>query len=165
MNRPVRKSPRLNGYDYSLCGAYFLTICTYKFQHLFGNIVFGLQGNSISLSEIGESVQKNLEQLPERFPEFEILNYVIMPNHLHILILKADSGTPNDHTISDFVCALKSLTTREIRINSASEKIWKESFYDHIIRNDRDLAIHWDYIEQNVNRWKTDDYFHPQIDP
>ena len=92
MDRPVRKSPRLKDYDYSLCGAYFLTICAYKFQHLFGQIDFALQENSIGLSEIGAIVQKNLGALPERFPEFELLNYVIMPNHLHILILKAISA-------------------------------------------------------------------------
>ena len=164
MDRPVRKSPRLKGYDYSLCGAYFLTICTYKFQNLFGKIYFTLQENSIDLSHIGAAVQKNLDALPERFPDFEILNYVIMPNHLHILVLKVDLGTSKNRTISDFVCALKSLTTREIRLNYPSKQIWKESFHDHIIRNDRDLAIHWDYIEQNVNRWQKDKYFNSQID-
>lgn len=164
MDRPVRKSPRLKGYDYSLCGAYFLTICAYKFQHLFGQIDFALQENSIGLSEIGAIVQKNLGALPERFPEFELLNYVIMPNHLHILILKVDSEISTCHTISDFVCAFKSLVTREITQKYPSKPIWKDSFHDHIIRNDRDLAIHWDYIEQNESRWQKDKYYNSQID-
>lgn len=159
MDRPVRKSPRLKGYDYSLCGAYFLTICTNDFKHLFGNIEIGLHENHINLSDVGAIIQKNLESPPERFPEFEILHYAIMPNHIHILVLKVDIGTFDGRTISDFVCALKSLTTKEIRLKYPSKQIWKESFHDHIIRNDRDLAIHWNYIEQNVNRWQKDEYF------
>jgi len=164
MIRPVRKSPRLEGYDYSLCGTYFLTICSYKFQHLFGKIDFGIQENYINLSEIGTIIKTCLEELPGRFPEFEILNYVIMPNHLHLLISKVDLGNPRVITISDFVCAFKSLTTRDVRLNYPYKQIWKESFHDHIIRNDRDLAIHWGYIEQNVNRWKEDKYFYSQTE-
>ena len=95
--------------DYSLFGAYFLTICTHKFQYLFGEIEFGARGNSTHLSDIGIIVQKNIEGLQERFPEFDILNYVIMPNHIHILVLKVDIGSSNCRTVSDFVCSFKSL--------------------------------------------------------
>jgi REP element-mobilizing transposase RayT len=82
MDRPVRKSPRLKGYDYSLCGAYFLTICTNDFKHLFGNIEIGLHENHINLSDVGAIIQKNLESLHDTFPEFENLHYAIMPNHI-----------------------------------------------------------------------------------
>ncbi len=159
MNRPVRKSPRLNGYDYSSCGAYFLTICSNKFKQLFGSIQLGLRENTMILSEIGMIVQNNLELLPGRFPEFETLNYVVMPNHVHLLVLKSDSGTSYDRSIPDFVCAFKSLATQEIRRKYPSKPVWKESFHDHIIRNERDLKTHWDYIDQNVNRWQKDKYF------
>ncbi len=159
MDRPVRKSPRLKGYDYSLCGAYFLTICTHDFKQLFGKIEIGPHENHINLSDIGATIQQNLEILPERFPEFEILHYVIMPNHVHILVSKVDVGTVTSRTVSDFVCSFKALATKEVRLKYPSIQIWKDSFHDHIIRNDRDLAIHWDYIDQNVNRWQKDEYF------
>ena len=106
----------------------------------------------------------NLEKLQERFPEYELLNFVIMPNHLHILVLKVDIETPHIHTVSDLVCTFKSLTAREVRMQYPLMRVWKESFHDHIIRNDRDLAIHWDYIDQNVNRWQKDEYFGSQTD-
>ena len=163
MERPVRKSPRLKDYDYSLFGAYFLTICTHKFQYLFGEIEFGARGNSTHLSDIGIIVQKNIEGLQGRFPEFDILNYVIMPNHIHILVLKVDIGSSNSRTVSDFVCSFKSLATKEIRLEYPAIQVWKNSFHDHIIRNDRDLTVHWDYIEQNVNRWQKDDYYHSNL--
>jgi REP element-mobilizing transposase RayT len=159
MERPVRKSPRLKNCNYSLCGAYSLTICTHHHQHLLGEIDFAPQGNSITHSNIGLIVQKTLEELPERFPEFEIIKYSIMPNHLHLLVLKRNSDQEKCHTVSDFVCALKSLATREIRLKYSRMRVWQESFYDHIIRNESDLAKHWDYIEENVNNWQKDEFF------
>jgi putative transposase len=159
MERPVRKSPRLKNYDYSLCGAYSLTICTYHHQHLLGKINFGQQGNSIKLTDIGLVVQETLEGLAERFPEFEIINYSIMPNHLHILILKSDPDGSGSHSVSDFVCAFKSLATKVSRVKHPGMKIWKESFHDHIIRDERDFAKHWDYIDQNANNWQKDEFF------
>ncbi len=159
MERPVRKSARLKDYDYSLSGAYSLTICTYHHQHLLGKIDANPKGISIELSAIGLIIQKTIERLPERFPEFEIIKYSIMPNHLHILIIKSDSSSHQDRTASDFVCALKSLATKEIRVNHPGMKIWQESFHDHIIRNEMDLAKHWDYIDQNVSNWQKDEFF------
>lgn len=159
MERPVRKSPRLKNYDYSLCGAYSLTICTHHHQDLLGRIEFDQQANSLKLSDMGLIVQKTLEDLPERFPEFEIVKYSIMPNHIHLLVAKSVSCLQRSPTVSDLVCALKSLATKEIRVNHPGKKIWQESFHDHIIRNEKDLVMHWDYIDQNVNNWKKDEFF------
>ncbi len=159
MKLPVRKSPRLKTYDYSLCGAYFLTICTYHHQQLLGNIVFDNQGNAIELSEIGLIVQNTLEGSNKRFPDFEIIKYSIMPNHIHILLEKLYCDSNQTRTISDFVCAFKSLATKEIRLKHPGIKIWKKSFHDHIIRDERDFARHWNYIEQNVNNWQKDIFY------
>ena len=159
MEKPVRKSPRLKNYDYSLCGVYSLTICTYHHQYLLGKINANPHGNSIEVSDIGLIIQKTLEGLPDRFPEFEIVNYSIMPNHIHLLVAKLGSDTHQDRTISDFVCVLKSLATRQIRYKYPGMRIWQESFHDHIIRNEKDLVMHWDYIDQNVNNWQKDEFF------
>jgi len=159
MELPVRKSPRLKNYDYSSCGAYSLTICTYQYHHIFGNVDLQNKEKLLKLSEIGLIVQTILEGITQRFPEFEIINYSIMPNHIHMLVLKSASSVQKSRTISDFVCAFKSLATREIRVNHPGMKIWKASFHDHIIRNERDLLKHWDYIDQNVNNWQKDEFF------
>ena len=165
MERPVRKSPRLKNYDYSLCGAYSLTICTHRHQHLLGKINHDQQTNSLKLSDMGLIVQKILEDLPEQFPEFEILIYSIMPNHIHLLVAKSASCVQRSYTVSDFVCALKSLATKEIRVNHPRSKIWQESFHDHIIRNEKDLVKHWDYIDQNVSNWQKDEFFNSKESP
>ena len=159
MELPVRKSPRLKGYDYSLCGSYSLTICTYHHQQLLGNIFYDNQGNAIELSEIGLIVQNTLEGFNKRFPDFEIIKYSIMPNHIHILLKKLCCESNQARTISDFFCAFKSLATKEIRLKHPGIKIWKESFHDHIIRDERDFARHWNYIEQNVNNWQKDKFY------
>ena len=159
MNLPVRKSPRLKGYDYSSCGAYSLTICSYRYQHLFGTIERKVHENVFHFSDVGLIVQGAVEQLTIRFPEFEIVNYQIMPNHVHILVLKIDLDSTLGRTVSDFVCAFKSLTWAEVNKIYPGKQVWKDSFHDHIIRNERDMSIHWDYIDQNVNRWQNDKYF------
>jgi len=153
MERPVRKSPRLKNYDYSSCGAYSLTICA---QHLFGKIRFDPCGNTIELSDLGLIIQSTLEGLSIRYPDFEIIKYAIMPNHVHILVIKHGVGSSS---VSNVVCALKSLATKEIRLKHPGMKVWKESFHDHIIRNERDLIRHWDYIDQNINNWAKDRFF------
>ena len=79
-----------------------------------------------------------------------------MPNHVHILVIKHGVGSSS---VSDVVCALKSLATKEIRLKHPGMKVWKESFHDHIIRNERDLIRHWDYIDQNINNWAKDRFF------
>jgi REP element-mobilizing transposase RayT len=159
MEMPVRKSPRLKGYDYSLSGVYSLTICTHHRQHLLGKVVFNHKGNSFEFSDVGLIIQKTLEELSNSFPEFETVKYSIMPNHLHLLVAKVDSDANQVRTVSDFVCALKSLATKEIHLTHPGMKIWKESFHDHIIRNESDFSRHWDYIDQNVNNWQKDEFF------
>ena len=159
MNLPVRKSPRLKGYDYSTAGAYSLTLCSYRYQHLFGTIEQQIHENLFHFSDIGLIVRETMKELANRFPEFEIINYQIMPNHIHILVLKTDLVLPSVRTISDFVCAFKSLTWAAVNNIYPGKKVWKDSFHDHIIRNERDMSIHWDYIEQNVNRWQSDKYY------
>ena len=156
MERPVRKSPRLKNYDYLSCGAYSLTICAHHHQHLFGRIQFDPCGNTIELSDLGLIILSTLEGLSIRYPDFEIIKYAIMPNHVHILVIKHGVGSSS---VSDVVCALKSLATKEIRLKHPGMKVWKESFHDHIIRNERDLIRHWDYIDQNINNWAKDRFF------
>ena len=89
--RPNRKSPRLKNFDYSSIGAYSLTICAKNMRHIFGRVEYNPLGNTMNLSDVGKIVDDTIQSLPAKFPEFEILTYAILPNHLHILICKKKS--------------------------------------------------------------------------
>lgn len=149
----------MKGFDYSMEAVYFVTICSYENKHIFGEIskVDGI--NVFFPSRIGEIVQENLYKLAERFPEFELIHFSLLPNHLHFLVLKKEIDIPRKRILSEFVGAFKSLSDRAVRNEMSIIKIWQHSFNDHIIRNEKDLQTHWLYIEENVNRWGEDEYF------
>ena len=77
-----RKQNRLNGYDYSINGYYYVTICTQNHEYIFGDIA----NNQIVLNDAGKMVEQILKTLPEYYPNITIDNYVVMPNHVHIII-------------------------------------------------------------------------------
>ena len=84
---PVRKKIRLEGYDYSQAGYYFITICTYNRQHLFGDIVDG----TMCLNDYGKIAKSELLKTMEKRKYIDAEKYIIMPNHIHLLI-----GIKND---------------------------------------------------------------------
>ena len=89
----------------------------------------------------------------------QIEKYVIMPNHIHLIIaIKSTAGASPCPTVSDIICAYKSLTTRECR-NFYNGIIWQKSFYDHIIRDENDYLRIWEYIENNPLKWSEDKYY------
>lgn len=83
MRLPQRKPQRLKNYDYSLNGYYFITICTHNRQHLFGKILDG----QMLLNEYGIIVRQELKQIPGRFANAKLDKFVIMPNHVHIIMV------------------------------------------------------------------------------
>ncbi len=86
-----RRSIRFKGYDYSQPGAYFVTIVTYQREFLFGEIVDG----EMQLNEYGKFVQKWWDEIPNHFPNVETIAFVIMPNHIHgiVVIIEDRRGT------------------------------------------------------------------------
>ena len=84
----IRRSIRLRGYDYSQAGAYFVTVCVQGRQCLFGGVVDGMMG----LNDAGRMAQTVWEGLPDRFPSIELDTFVVMPNHIHGIILLADAS-------------------------------------------------------------------------
>ena len=114
---PKRKHPRLEYYDYSTAGAYFITICTHNRRCLLSRIV----ERDPDLTEIqhytyGEIAEKQLFLLEKRYSSLKIDQFVIMPNHIHaVLLLEEVAGVTPRPTITDIVCAYKSLTTRVYR--------------------------------------------------
>ena len=143
MGLPQRKKIRVGEYDYSQCGAYFVTICTQNRRPILSNIV----------GDDAHIVPKRYGQIAEKYLKnaAEIEKYVIMPDHIHMLIRLEEQGvekrSPQASRIASIVRSIKTLTTKEI-----GEPIFQRSYYDHVIRNQRDYNEIWEYIENNPRK-------------
>ena len=157
-NLPKRKHPRLDNYDYSTAGAYYITICTHNRRCLLSRIVGrGLAPAETVYTTYGNIAKEQLFLLEKRYPLLKIDQYVIMPNHIHaILVLEDAVGDSQRPTISDIVCAYKSLTTRECNKIQRTEKLFQTSFYEHIIRGCEDYDEIAKYIVNNPTQWELD---------
>ena len=157
-NLPKRKHPRLEHYDYSTAGAYFITICTQGRRCLLSRIVGrGLAPAEIQYTAYGRIAQEQLLLLEERYPSLKVDQYVIMPNHIHAILLLAETaGASLRPTIMDIVCAYKSLTTRQCKKAQPIEKLFQSSFYEHVIRGREDYNEIAEYIVNNPNQWELD---------
>ena len=91
-----RKSPRLQGYDYSREGAYFVTICAHRRLHHFGAVV----GDAVQLSEIGEIAAAYWAEIPTHYPQIELDAFVVMPNHVHGIVFITDGKGRTGHAPS-----------------------------------------------------------------
>ena len=156
---PKRKDTRLKGFDYSKTGAYFLTVCTQKRKNILWAIV--VEGSPLPrLSPYGEIVDRWIQKIPEKYSEVSVDCYVIMPNHIHILLsIVNDRGREKtSSTVDTIIGWLKYQTTKEINKfrGTAGDKIFQRSFYDHIIRNREDYYDICRYIYENPTRWYYD---------
>ena len=164
MELPKRKPTRFKKYDYSTPGAYFVTICVKDRKQLLSKIIVGqgLAPAENHLTDFGTIAKEQIENLENRYQGIKIDKYVIMPNHIHILISNYDvtAGASPCPTISDMICAFKSITTRLCKsVGFDGGSLFQTSFHDHIIRNENDYNKIWEYIDTNVIRW-TDDCFY-----
>ena len=125
-NLPVRKKIRLKAYDYSQENMYFITICIKNREEKLGKI----REDKIELTIEGEIVSQNINKLEEINKNIRVDEYVVMPNHIHILLT---INYKNVTTISKIIKHLKANISREIKYS-----IWKKSFYEHIVRNEKD---------------------------
>jgi REP element-mobilizing transposase RayT len=176
------ESIRLPGHDYSQEGAYFITICTQNRQCLFGEIVDG----EIMLNKFGELVKSEWQKTGIIRPNIIIDAFIIMPNHLHgILIINDDFccrdtlqrvstigrktnennqieqfGKPTKNSIPTIVRLFKSITTKQINQirQTPGIPVWQRNYYEHIIRDTYDLSRIRHYIANNPKNWKNDEY-------
>ena len=147
-NLPIRKSLRLKDYAYTEQGMYFITICVKDRLQLLGKII---DNNSIFLTREGEIVEQNLKQIEQTFENTTIDEYVIMPNHIHMII------TINEEeaiSISRIIKQYKMYVSKKLGYS-----IWQKSYYDHIIRNEKEYYKIKQYIQNNIINWKMDKYF------
>jgi REP element-mobilizing transposase RayT len=147
---PVRKRTRLKEYDYSNNAYYFITICVNDKSEVFGKV----ENNSVFLNDYGIIIEKNLLDLSERFKFVEIDYYVIMPNHFHCIFILENESDKSKESISNIIGAFKSITTIELHKMGLIDFKWQRSFYDRIIRNEKELFNIRQYIEQNPLKWE-----------
>ena len=159
---PKRKSTRLKGFDYSTEGAYFVTICVNDRKPILSEVIKTAVGEglappeySVKLKPCGEAVKEQLQHIENRFSSVSVEDYVIMPDHIHVIIFlhgKAGGASPSP-TLNDVICAFKSLTSRECKQKYGIEKIFQRSYAEHIVRNIEDYETRRKYICENPLRW------------
>ncbi len=164
--KPHRKSIRLKNYDYSQNGYYFVTICTKNREEYFGQI----NDDEMILSQYGKIAKQSWLEIPEHFEDIRVDEHVIMPNHIHgiVIIDSGDEPVGNRHACSlqeerqyqklpVVIGSYKSSVTREL--NQMHDKFhfkWQKSYYDRIIRNDKSLDRIRHYIHYNALKWEYD---------
>ena len=162
---PKRKTLRLQSFDYSTPSAYFITVCTHDRKNTLSHIVGAIhESPETKLSQYGKIVDGVLNNIPERFM-VSIENYVIMPNHIHLIIritddeeLRAIRESPlrGRSIVSKVVGYIKMNSSKEIHSRYGKTNVWQRGFYDHIIRNQHDYEEIYNYICLNPTRWQAD---------
>jgi REP element-mobilizing transposase RayT len=165
-----RRSIRLRDYDYSSGGYYFVTICTHGRICYFGDI----HDAAVSLSPVGEIAHQYWQDIPVHFDNVDIDEFIIMPNHIHgIIIINDDTvgarhGMPLQQTnkfgvsipnsLSVIINQYKSSLTRWCNQND-HPFAWQRNYHEHIIRDDADLDRIREYIINNPMNWENDEDF------
>ena len=167
-----RKTPRYQSFDYNSVGVYFITICTQNRRCILSRIVGTgvLDCPQPELTRYGEIADKYIKQLNNFYEHLSVEKYVIMPNHIHLLLWlkenknKTDNGqsrTPVPTNVeransacSQFVSTFKRFCNKEY-----GENIWQARFNDHIIRNRDDYEEHVKYLYDNPIRWYYDELY------
>ena len=161
---PKRKRNRLENYDYSSHGAYFITVCTQHRKRILSRIVgVDVLGDpqNVELLPHGKIADKYINQFNEFYDNVTVEQYVIMPNHIHILLHVFDDGTPRTSSptkqtslVSHFISTFKRFCNKE-----SNENVWQRGFYDPGIRSRKDYEEHLKYIYENPARWQDDELY------
>ena len=167
-DRNNRRSIRLKEYDYSQAGAYFVTICTQNRDTLLGEISDG----EMQLNTFGEIVWECWNDLPSHYPYVELDAFVIMPNHIHAIIMvnvgaihelpllqHNDRMRRRKMSLPKVIGYAKMNTAKQINQlrNTLGKPVWQRNYYEHIIRNESDLNSIRQYIVYNPAKWEEDE--------
>ena len=140
---------------------YFLTICTKNKEKLFGEGIENAEDQSsvMRLSDIGSIINEQIKSI-NRAANIELVNYVVMPNHVHILVFVEGAAhtsvNPENAIIPKTVSGFKRLCHKRIGYD-----VFQRNYHDHIVRDQHHFEIIWNYIEDNPRRWKEDKFFIP----
>ena len=168
-----RRSIRLQGYDYSQAGAYYITVCTRDRECLFGVIVNG----RMQLSGAGQIIQSVWDDLPQFYEGIELDAFVIMPNHVHgVIVIRAAVGAIHESPLrskpsalvrimdrrrmllSKIIGRFKMVTSKQINIRRRTSglPVWQRNYYEHVIRDEESLRRIRQYIVDNPAQWEFD---------
>ncbi|TMB71109.1 MAG: transposase [Chloroflexi bacterium] len=141
-----RRSIRLHGFDYSLSGAYFLTICTYERECL------------LVSEALVHAVQSEWRALPERFATVRPDEFVVMPNHVHGVLLLNEEEASAKIPLGQEVSAFKSLTAIQCNrmLGRAHRPFWQRNYFERVVRNDDEFKRVRQYIRDNTAKWAED---------
>jgi REP element-mobilizing transposase RayT len=172
---PHRHSIRLASYDYSQPGAYFVTLVTHQRQCLFGQII----NSKMHYSAMGRVADEHWRAIPDHFPQVELGPYIIMPNHIHGIIIIHPSPVgasqgyapttaptmpngPKRGSVGAILGAYKMSVTRRTNCDGQHSPIWQRNYYEHILRSEEELQHFIAYIQNNPSRWQSDrENMHP----
>ena len=159
---PQRKPTRLKNFDYNSTGAYFITLCMENRQQILSQIVgVDVPGDpkNAELSSYGIVADKYIKQMSKFYENITVNQYVIMPDHIHILLFVRENGSPRTSTptkqtstVSHFISTFKRFCNKEYGKN-----IWQRGFHDHMIRNRKNYEEIAKYIYENPMRWYYDE--------
>ena len=158
-----RKLNRLKKCDYSLTGYYYVTICTQDRREYFGRI----ENGRMVTNQCGKIIKDVWSKIPEHFQNIELDEFIIMPNHIHgIIIINNPVGTGHalssnkntkNNNLSVIVGSFKSAVTKQTNQLNNTKFQWQRSFYDHIIRTTHSLNNIRQYIANNPATWDADE--------
>ena len=165
-----RRSTRLQQYDYRWVGAYHITICTFQRLCTFGDVLDG----RMVLNEVGRTVEEEWTKTPSLRSEVTIDAFVVMPNHLHGVLVFDDSNPDaakgdtiqstrfvrHKRSIGSVIAGFKSATTKRINIarNSPRQPVWQRNYHDQVIRGEPHLDHVRQYIAANPANWTKDEH-------
>ncbi len=182
-NKYNRQSIRLKGYDYSSPGEYFITICTHNRKHIFGNVADG----EMRLNEYGVVARDFWCQIPKRYGNVILDEFVVMPNHFHGIIgieykfeqnpvgaihelplrdgfkinSKNEQMKRRKMLLPKIIGWYKMNVSKQVNIllGNTGRRFWQRNYYEHIIRNDKSLHHIRDYIINNPTKWEEDRFY------
>ncbi|MBR1373712.1 transposase [bacterium] len=171
MSLPKRKVLRIQGYNYSNTGVYFITICTQNRKELLGNIHNAIMNKS----ECGKYVEYCINKIAEKYPFINVDTYVVMPNHVHLLLSINekfyDKNTLAQRTLPKVIQQFKSNSKKLYNIfgqhfgqRDTLPLQWQRNYYEHIVRNEKEYLEIYNYIENNPLAWELDTYYKNGID-
>jgi putative transposase len=172
-DRRRRRSIRLKDFDYTAGALYFVTICADRTRCIFGRVVDG----ETRLNLLGRIVEDEWTKSLELRRHIDLDAYVIMPNHFHAIVALFDQGARSaplrgkrlqdgmqEKSLASLIAGFKASATRRAAaaLPRLRTPIWQRNFYEHVVRDDRDLERIRGYVEANPARWEEDSY-HPRF--
>ena len=162
-----RQSIRLPGYDYTTAGFYFVRMCTAQRESLFGQIVDG----QVELNEYGQTIADCWQWLPEQYSYVELDEWILMPNHLHGIMVIAEARRGGSRTaptngtrrkpLGRLIGAFKTVSTKAVNQmrGTPGTKVWQRNHYEHVVRSDESLHSIRLYIINNPSNWESDELY------